>query len=82
MQVERIKTTEGEVYLAFNFLKSDLTPAAIKKHFNATHFRMGSDILLPTTLTKAFDWDPSVFEAGLYQIVETKTYFQIQLHVN
>jgi hypothetical protein len=79
--IERFATQAGKISLSFSFLKSDLTPEAIKKHFSATHFRVGSAVLLPTTLTKAFDMAPSVFEAGLYQITETKDYFQIQLPI-
>ena len=80
--VERTETKEGKVSLSFSFLKSALKPETIKKHFSATHFRVGSDILLPTTLTKAFDIGPSVFEAGLYPIAETNSYFQIRLPIN
>ena len=77
--VKREETAEGDVMLTFGFLKSDLTPQATKKYFGTTHFRVGSDILLPKTLTTAFDLDPSVFGAGLYPISETDTYFQIRL---
>lgn len=80
--VERLETMEGHVSLSFSFLKGSLTPETVKKHFNATHFRVGNTISLPPTLTKAFDLAPSVFEAGLYQIAETKTYFQIRLQIN
>ena len=80
--VERLDTKDGKVSLSFSFLKSELTSEAIKKHFGTTHFRVGSDLLLPTKLTKAFDMAPSVFSAGLYQIVETNNYFQIQLRIN
>ena len=80
--IERLDTKEGKISLSFSFLKSELTPEAVKKHFGATHFRVGSDLLLPTKLTKAFDLDPSVFSAGLYQIVETSNYFQIQLPIS
>ena len=80
--IERSDTGEGKTSLSFSFLKSELSPEAVKKHFGTTHFRVGSDLLLPTRLEKAFDIGPSVFSAGLYQIVETTNYFQIQLPVN
>ena len=81
-RVERLDMKEGKVSLSFSFLKNELTPEAVKKHFGTTHFRVGSDLLLPITLTKTFDVAPSVFSAGLYQIVETSNYFQIQLPIN
>ena len=80
--VERLDTREGKTSLSFSFLKSELSPEAVKKHFGTTHFRVGSDLLLPTKWEKAFDIGPSVFSAGLYQIVETNNYFQIQLPIN
>ncbi len=80
--VKRQETAEGDITLSFGFLKSALTPTAINKYFNGAHFRVGSDILLPKTLTAAFDLDPSVLKVGLYQIVETNDYFQIQLPIN
>lgn len=80
--IERLDTPEGKISLSFSFLKSALTPQAIKKHFGTTHFRVGSPILLPPKLTKAFDLAPSVFSAGLYEIIETNNYFQIRLPIN
>jgi hypothetical protein len=76
--VDRLETKEGKISLSFRFLKSDLKPEAAKKHFGTTHFRVGSSIALPTTLTKAFDMPPSVLKAGLYKISATNTYFEIQ----
>lgn len=80
--IERLDTEAGKVSLSFSFLKSALTSQAVKKHFGTTHFIVGNDLLLPTRLTEAFDIDPSVLSAGLYEIVETKSYFTIQLPIN
>jgi hypothetical protein len=79
--VERVKNEDERTSLSFSFLKSELTPEAVKKYFGTTHFIVGNDLALPRFLTDAFDVDSSVLKAGLYQIIETNDYFQIQIQV-
>jgi hypothetical protein len=71
---------QGKINLFFNFLKSELNTEIIKMYFSDTHFRIGYDLLLPTTITHAFDMPPSVLAAGLYPIIEKRTSFQIQIN--
>jgi hypothetical protein len=76
--VERVEATDGTIYLSFSVLKKALAADIVTKYFSETHFIVGSALHLPNSLTKAFDMaDPSVLKAGLYAIIDKKTYFQI-----
>ena len=70
-------------YLSLRFFKNDLTAETIDKHFARRHFRMGSAVALPESVSKAFDLSPSngVLTAGLHALVETAHGFQIQLNI-
>lgn len=70
---------QGGNYWVFNFLKSELNSEIIKKYFSNTHFKIGYDLLLPITITNAFEMPPSVLAAGLYPIIEKRTAFHIQI---
>ena len=76
--IERVEK-EGKIYLFFNFLKSALSAEIIKKYFSETHFRIGSDLLLPISMTKAFNLPPLVLRIGLFAITKHKVYFQIRI---
>jgi hypothetical protein len=80
--VERWAIKEGKISLSFRFLKSDLTSETVKKYFGETHFRIGSALYLPNSLTAAYDMPPSVLAAGLHPIVETPTHFQILIQTH
>jgi hypothetical protein len=77
--VKRIETTSGKCFLTIIFFKKDLKADTLKKYFGAPHFRMGSDLLLPETLTDFFELGPSVLSAGLHEITETTTHFIIPI---
>jgi hypothetical protein len=77
VEVTRAETTDGQVGLAFNFLKKELNPEATKKYFGDIQFTVGSDLALPVSLKTAFDLDASRLKAGLYVIEDKTTSFRI-----
>jgi hypothetical protein len=79
--IEKKELKKEKNYLVFNFLKSELNTEIIDMYFNDTYFRIINEILLPITLTHAFEMPPSVLKAGLYKIIEKKECLQIQIQV-
>jgi hypothetical protein len=79
--IERLEK-EGSIYLFLNFLKSTLNTDIIKRYFSKTQFIMGSTLLLPLTISEAFEMPPLIVTAGLYPIIETTTYFRLLIQKN